>query len=90
MSLLAILWNSALKWEYLSFSHLPFASLLGPCVESSLVLLEEAVCYNQSILLEKLLAFGLLHFVPQSQSACFRYLLTPTFACKSRKSDMNG
>ena len=26
--LLAILWNSALKWVYLSFSPLPFASLL--------------------------------------------------------------
>ena len=28
LSLLAILWNSAFKWIYLSFSHLPFASLL--------------------------------------------------------------
>ena len=28
LSLLAILWNSALKWEYLSFSPLLFASLL--------------------------------------------------------------
>ena len=27
-SLLAILWNSALKWVYLSFSPLPFTSLL--------------------------------------------------------------
>ena len=27
LSLLAILWNSAFKWEYLSFSPLPFASL---------------------------------------------------------------
>ena len=28
LSLLAILWNSAFKWEYLSFSPLLFASLL--------------------------------------------------------------
>ena len=28
LSLLAILWNSAFKWEYLSFSPLPLASLL--------------------------------------------------------------
>ena len=28
LSLLAILWNSAFKWVYLSFSHLLFASLL--------------------------------------------------------------
>ena len=28
LSLLAILWNSAFKWAYLSFSPLPFTSLL--------------------------------------------------------------
>ena len=28
LALLAILWNSAFRWEYLSFSHLPLASLL--------------------------------------------------------------
>ena len=28
LSLLAIFWNSAFKWVYLSFSPLPFASLL--------------------------------------------------------------
>ena len=38
-----------------------------PCVESSLVLLEEGVCYDQCILLGKLLAFALLHFVLQGQ-----------------------
>ena len=36
-------------------------------VESSLVLLEEGVCYDQCILLEKLLALDLLIFVPQGQ-----------------------
>ena len=28
LSLLAILWRSAFRWVYISFSHLPFASLL--------------------------------------------------------------
>ena len=28
LSLLAILWNSAFKWAYVSFSHLPFTNLL--------------------------------------------------------------
>ena len=37
------------------------------CVESS-VLLEEGVCYDQCILLEKLLVFTLLHFVLQGQT----------------------
>ena len=36
LSLLAILWNSAFKWEHLSFSPLPFASfLLANCKASS-------------------------------------------------------
>ena len=40
-----------------------------PCVESSLVLLEEGVCYDQCILLGKtLLAFALLPFVLQGQT----------------------
>ena len=38
-----------------------------PCVES-LVLLEECVCYDQHILLAKLLAFALLHFLCQGQT----------------------
>ena len=32
LSLLAILWNSAFKWEYLSFSHLLLASLHFPAI----------------------------------------------------------
>ena len=40
----------------------------GPCVESSLVLLEEGVCYEQWIILAKLLAFALIHFVLQGQT----------------------
>ena len=40
-----------------------------PCVELSLVLLEEGFfCYDQCILLAKLLAFALLHFVLQGQT----------------------
>ena len=43
-----------------------------PCVESSLVLLEEGVCYDQCVLLAKtLLAFSLLHFVLQGQTCLF-------------------
>ena len=38
------------------------------CVESSLVLLKEGVCYDQCILLAKLLAFALLHFILQGQT----------------------
>ena len=36
-SLLAILWNSAFRWVFLSFSHLPFTSLLtsATCKASS-------------------------------------------------------
>ena len=36
-----------------------------PCVESSLVLLGESVCYDQYVLLAKLLVFALLHLVLQ-------------------------
>ena len=32
LSLLALLWNSALSWVYLSLSPLPFASLLSSAV----------------------------------------------------------
>ena len=38
-----------------------------PYVESSLVLLEEGVCYDQCVLLGKLLVFALFHFVLQGQ-----------------------
>ena len=38
-----------------------------PCVESSLVLLEKGVCYDQGILLGKLLAFAMFHSVLQAQ-----------------------
>ena len=41
-----------------------------PCVELSLVLLEDGVCYDECVLLAKLfslLAFALLHFVLQDQ-----------------------
>ena len=38
-----------------------------PCVESSLVLLEKGICYDECILLAKLVTFTLLHFVLQGQ-----------------------
>ena len=38
-----------------------------PCVESSLLLLEEGICYDQCVLLAKPLAFALLHSVLQGQ-----------------------
>ena len=34
-----------------------------PCVKSSLVLLEKGICYDQCVVLTKLLAFALLYFV---------------------------
>ena len=44
------------------------------------MLLEEDVCYDQCVLLAKLLAFALLHFVLQSQSCLlFQYILTDYF-----------
>ena len=52
-----------------------------PCVESSLVLLEENVCCDQCSFLAKLLAFALLHFVLKAKLACYsRYLWLPTFS----------
>ena len=39
-----------------------------PCVESCLGLLEEGVCYDQCVLLTKLLTFAPLHFVLQGQT----------------------
>ena len=38
-----------------------------PCVEYSPVLLEEGVCYDQCVLLAKLLSFALLHSVLQGE-----------------------
>ena len=39
-----------------------------PCIESSLVLLDEGVCYDQCVLLAKLLTFALSPFVLQGQT----------------------
>ena len=52
-----------------------------PCVESSLVFLEEGVCYDQCPFNGKtLLAFALLHFVLKAKLVCYsRYLLTSYF-----------
>ena len=48
------------------------------CVESSLVLLEEGVHHDQCILLAKLLAFALLHFVFHGQ-ICLLLLVSLDF-----------
>ena len=59
----SILWCSAFFIVQLSYSNLisVLTIWLCPCVESSLVLLEEGVCYDQCVLLAKLLlAFDLL------------------------------
>ena len=55
-----------------------------PCVELSLLLLEEGVCYDQCVdkghskglLTKLLLVFALLHFVLKAKPACYsRYIL---------------
>ena len=48
------------------------------------LLLGEGVCYDQCVLLVKLLAFALFHFVVQGKFACYlRYLWLPIFAFHS-------
>ena len=48
LSLLAILWNSAFKWVYLSFPHLPFTSFLfsAICKASSDNHLPFCICFS--------------------------------------------
>ena len=61
-----------------------------PCVESSLVLLEEGVCLQPVCSLGKtLLAFALLHFVLQGKLTCYsRYLLISYFCILSYMSNL--
>ena len=56
LSLLAILWNSAFNWVYLSFSPLPFASLLFTAIykASSDLLTEKAMALHSSTLAWKI------------------------------------
>ena len=68
---------SCFCWLYRAASYLAAKNIISlisvltiwwcPCVESSLVLLEDGVCYDQCVLLTKLLAFALLHFSLQGQ-----------------------
>ena len=70
--------RSCFCWLYRTFPSLAAKNIMNlisvltiwwcPFVESSLVLLEKDVCYDQCILLAKLLAFDLLHFVLQGQT----------------------
>ena len=55
---------------------------LCPCVESSIVLFEEGVCYDQCVLLAKLLDFALLYSVLQGQICLLLQLSLDT--CYSR------
>ena len=58
---------------------LVFTIWLCPCVESSLMLLEMGVCYDQCVLLAKLLlAFAQLHFIFQGQT-CLVLHVSPDF-----------
>ena len=51
-----------------------------PCVESSLMLLEDGVCYDQCVLLAKLLVLTCFVLYSKAKFACyFRYLLTSYF-----------
>ena len=60
-----------------------------PCVESSLVLLEEGVCYHQCILLTKHIAYVYIHEnitkinMPQSTSNIFNNLYLKRKSCSS-------
>ena len=75
---------SCFCWLYRASSSLAAKNIINlisvltiwwcPCVESSLVLLEEGVCYDQCILLAKLLAFALLHFVLQGQTCLILHI----------------
>ena len=69
--------QSCFCWLYRAFPSLAAKNIISlilkltiwwcPWLESFLVLLEEGVCYDQRILLAKLLAFALLHFVLKGQ-----------------------
>ena len=52
-----------------------------PCVESSLVFLEECVCYEPCILLAKLLACALLHSVFQGQICLYSWCFLTSYFC---------
>ena len=76
LSLLAILWNSAFKWVYLSSSSLPFASLLF-----------SAICKASS---DKRFAF--LHFFFLRMvliTACYTMSWTPVSSFWGTLSDLN-
>ena len=67
--------RSSFSWLHISIFSFKENNLISvltiwwcPCVHSSLRLLENGVCYKQHILLTKLFAFALLHFVLQGQT----------------------
>ena len=70
--------QSCFSWLYRASPSLPAKNIINlisvltiwwcPCVKLSVVLLEESVTYDQCVLLAKLLAFALLHFVLLDQT----------------------
>ena len=90
-----MIWDTVSSWSCSSWLYRASSSLAAkniinlisvltiwwcPCVESSFVLLEEGVCYDQCVLLAKLLAFALLHSAFQGQIClCSRCFLTSYF-----------
>ena len=50
LSLLAILWNSAFIWVYLSFSPLPFASLLFSAICNKILLYSIGSCIQYLVI----------------------------------------
>ena len=88
-----MIWATVSSWSYFCWLYRASPSLAAkniinlilvltvwwcPCVESSLVLLEEGVCYDQCIFLEKLLVFALLHSAFQGQ-ICLLLQVFPDF-----------
>ena len=82
---------SCFCWLYRASSSLAAKNIINlisvltiwwhPCVELSLVLLKEGVCYEQCILLAKLLAFALLHLVFQGQTLVYSWYLLTCYFC---------
>ena len=81
--------RSCFSWLYRAFPSLVAKNIIRlisvlttwwcPCVESSLVLLEEGVCYDHCDLLAELLAFALLHFVLLKAKFALEYCMTLDF-----------
>ena len=88
-------WAFPVLWPLLHFPNLLTLFIINMilvltiwwclCVEQFLVVSEEGVCYDQCVLLAKLLAFALLHFVLQDQTCLLLQVFSwlPTFVFQS-------